>query len=173
MQARMMGAVNAKGPALIFMDSHMEVSTGWLEPLLDRLAENKNITAISSVETLNFQNMGLTYHRDPKNIPVNGFDWNLIFNWKLPPPEEFQRRKNPNEPIYSPTMLGAFFVIDKDYFELLGMYDPQFEIWGAENLELAFKVWMCGGRVEIIPCSRVGHLFRKKFPYAVRRLNEN
>ena len=30
---------------------------------------------------------------------------------------------------------GAFFVIDKDYFQLLGMYDPEFDIWGAENLE--------------------------------------
>ena len=27
-KARMMGAVNSQGPALIFMDSHMEVTTG-------------------------------------------------------------------------------------------------------------------------------------------------
>lgn len=32
-------------------------------------------------------------------------------------------------------MLGAFFAISKYYFELLGMYDEEFEIWGAENLE--------------------------------------
>ncbi|CRL04953.1 CLUMA_CG018212, isoform A [Clunio marinus] len=175
-KARMMGCVNAKGPALIFMDAHMEVTPGWLEPLLDRLAINKNITAISVVDTLDMNTLEYRYRKDPNRIPITGFDWNMIFKWIEVPEFELKRRKDPNEPINSPTMLGAFFTIDKEYFELLGMYDEEFDIWGAENLELVeilkkfmtqlpFKVWMCGGKVEVIPCSRVGHLFRKKFPY--------
>jgi polypeptide N-acetylgalactosaminyltransferase len=70
-------------------------------------------------------------------------------------------------PVPSPTMLGAAFVIRKDYFEYLGHYDTGFELWGGENLELSFKVWMCGGRMLQAFCSHVGHMYRAR-PYWVR-----
>merc|ERR1712146_883075 len=31
---------------------------------------------------------------------------------------------------------------------------------GGDHMELTMKVWRCGGTIEIVPCSRIGHLFR-------------
>lgn len=163
MKARTLGAVNAKGPVLVIMDAHMEVSTGWLPPLLDPIATNPKTVTFPAIETLGKDSLCYMpdyYYRSFKEdliLYVGGFNWNMLYTWIEVPNKGI-------DPVRSPTMLGAAFVIRKDYFEALGYYDPGFEIWGAENLELSFKVWMCGGEMFQSFCSHTAHMYRT-MPY--------
>lgn len=166
-KARIRGAVAASGPTLTFLDSHIECAEGWLEPLLDRIAENPTNVVCPVIDLIDDKTFEFSY-QTAKMLQVGGFDWQLVFDWNVVPPEESKRKNNSAEPTRSPTMAGGLFSIDKEFFVRLGMYDPQFDIWGAENLELSFKTWMCGGTLEIIPCSHVGHIFRTNSPYKWR-----
>ena len=111
-----------------------------------------------------------------KDVDVGGFDWMLIFEWRVMPHEELVRRRVNSSmrvsPFSTPTMAGGLFAINKNYFQTLGNYDPGMAIWGGENLELSFKIWMCGGQILAVPCSQVGHVFIKKRPYSWPKLGE-
>ncbi|XP_060521266.1 putative polypeptide N-acetylgalactosaminyltransferase 9 isoform X2 [Cylas formicarius] len=166
-RARLLGARHAKGKVLTYLDSHCECTAGWLEPLLDRIARDPTTVVCPVIDVIDDTTLAYMYH-DSTGVNVGGFDWNLQFNWHAVPDREKKRHKNTAEPVWSPTMAGGLFSIDKEFFEKLGTYDEGFDIWGGENLELSFKTWMCGGTLEIVPCSHVGHIFRKRSPYKWR-----
>ncbi|CAG5115621.1 unnamed protein product [Candidula unifasciata] len=94
-----------------------------------------------------------------------GFDFDMEFNWIRMPPIDGIRRKTVVDPVPTPTHLGCCLATSKKNFEKLGKYDPGLEIWGCENLELSFKAWMCGSRLEIIPCAHIGHMFKTYLPF--------
>ena len=45
--------------------------------------------------------------------------------------------------------------MSKKMYYHFGGFDPEMKTWGGENLEMSFRVWQCGGTIEILPCSRV------------------
>ena len=58
---------------------------------------------------------------------------------------------NLREPYGTPFGPGSLFAIRADEFWRLGGYDKGPYVWGGENTEMAFKMWMYGGRMLMVP----------------------
>ncbi|KAI8492799.1 hypothetical protein Bbelb_293960 [Branchiostoma belcheri] len=238
-RSRLKGVQQAQGPAVVFLDSHIECTPGWLEPLLARIRDNNSTVACPVIDHIDTQ----TFAYEKLKFLAGGFTWDLNF--------------------ICPVMAGGLFAIYKDYFQHIGAYDPAMEIYGGENVEMSFRftpssrpvsgsyvykywreisltavlinastykhdfrvdcelcrhwglsrrtgakqncaggveerrgrsrffagakqngagakqngggeeegVWQCGGRIETVPCSRVGHIERTDKPYLYIRSN--
>ncbi|XP_070210462.1 polypeptide N-acetylgalactosaminyltransferase 5-like [Littorina saxatilis] len=161
-RARLLGYKHSTADVVVFLDSHIECFPGWLEPLLDRIVKNPTAMPYPNHEVIYEENFRV-FITDPGARPI--FRWkDLNFNWEFLPEYEKKRRKNHADIIRSPTMPGGLFAISRQFFDRIGTYDPGLDYWGGENIELSFKAWMCNGSVELIPCSHVGHIFRKSNP---------
>ncbi|OXB63782.1 hypothetical protein ASZ78_009028 [Callipepla squamata] len=163
-RARLLGASIARGDILTFLDCHCECHEGWLEPLLERIAEEESAVVCPVIDVIDWNTF--EYLGNAGEPQIGGFDWRLVFTWHSTPEREQKRRKSKIDVIRSPTMAGGLFSVSKNYFDYLGSYDTGMEVWGGENLEFSFRIWQCGGSLEIHPCSHVGHVFPKQAPYS-------
>uniref|UniRef100_UPI00398F4318 polypeptide N-acetylgalactosaminyltransferase 15-like isoform X2 n=1 Tax=Pristiophorus japonicus TaxID=55135 RepID=UPI00398F4318 len=161
---RMLGAARATGDVLVFMDSHCECHNGWLEPLLDRIAYDRTRVVSPIIDVIDWKTFQYYHSVDPQR---GVFNWKLDFHWEPIPEYEQKWRKSPISPIQSPVVSGGVLGIHRHYFQNIGAYDPGMLMWGTENVELSLRVWLCGGSVEVLPCSRVGHVYRKHVPYSL------
>lgn len=158
-RARMIGVRNAKGKTLTFLDSHVEVTVGWLEPLLYEILQKNSTVACPIIDVINARTF--EYESTVDNL-WGGFDLGLGFQWF------FMNRKNQFgliNKIVTPVMAGGLYTINAEYFKGLGGYDEQMNIWGFENIEMSIRTWTCGGSIVLCKCSHVAHVFRDHSPY--------
>ncbi|KAK2143829.1 hypothetical protein LSH36_810g01050 [Paralvinella palmiformis] len=162
-RARLIGASYATGDIIFYVDAHVEVNKRWLEPVVKKIHQNPHTVVMAVLDTITedafkVKQSVIGFH--------GGFTWNLEFYWKTLPHHVVKARSKETDPMPSPIMPAGAFAISRTYFIHLGLLDPDMKIWGADDVELSFRIWQCGGRIEILPCSRVAHVFRKQIPYS-------
>lgn len=163
-RSKIIGSGMVKSPVIFFMEPHCVVSYEWLEPILSHMMHSPKSTVVMPVIDVIPEDDFDKYV--PANIQVGGFDWSLTFNWMVSPAKR-DKSWAPHKPFPTPATSGGIFAIWRQYFLDSGTYDANMTEWGGEHIEMSLRTWRCGGRIEILPCSRIGHVFRKKNPYTV------
>ncbi|XP_070578354.1 N-acetylgalactosaminyltransferase 7-like [Ptychodera flava] len=172
-RSRTIGAVNAeRGEAVVFLDAHCECSKNWLPPLLTRIKEDRTAVVCPMVDSIDAETYN--YRAQAGGMARGVFNWDFFYKRIPITNREIQRREKETEPYRSPVMAGGLFALSRSFFFDIGGYDSGLDIWGGEQYEISFKIWMCGGSLEFVPCSRVGHIYRRGgLPYTYPRPAED
>ncbi|CAE8651384.1 unnamed protein product, partial [Polarella glacialis] len=167
--ARNRGAKEALYPIIVILDSHAEVTHGWLEPLVSRIHGDRTRVIVPNIVPIHIDTLAI----EGGNTwpPLRGvFNWRLTFLIFMADPQvdlielkelDALGLDKKSSAIKTPVMPGGLFAMDREYFFELGGYDPDIRYYGAEHVEMSFRVWMCGGSMEIAPCSHIGHIYRE------------
>ncbi|CAK0881888.1 unnamed protein product, partial [Prorocentrum cordatum] len=154
MRARVAGAKVATGQTITVLDSHVSCSEGWLEPLMYRISQGREHVVMPAIDGIDKK-----WKYKKGGVELVGFNTALVDHGiHLQKAHEFPGMKE-TDPQPSPAMAGGLFSIHREYFFDIGAFDEGMFHWGGENIEIGFRVWQCGGSIELIKCSRVGHLW--------------
>ena len=163
---------------VVFLTSAVEVQHGWLEPLLSRLAKKDFTLVAPVVDYIDEDDFAYTAASGQDSYGV--FGWDLEFLWAA---GDVDQSEDLTEAIETPHIKGSLFAITRRHFLLLSGFDDVVcgTVDSAAVLALVLKVlyrltnpillggclfclttmvvhqvWLCGGKVEVLPCSHVG-----------------
>uniref|UniRef100_A0A8C9RJ91 Polypeptide N-acetylgalactosaminyltransferase n=1 Tax=Scleropages formosus TaxID=113540 RepID=A0A8C9RJ91_SCLFO len=158
-QARISGWSAATADVVAILDAHIEVTVGWAEPLLTQIKANRTTVVSPVFDRVNFDNLNVV----PYYPASHAFDWALWCMYESFRPEWYSQN-DPSLPGKSPSVMGIL-VADRKFLGEIGALDGGMKVYGGENVELGIRVWLCGGSIEVVPCSKIAHIERAHKPY--------
>ena len=110
--------------------------------LLCNKLQDRTVIVSPVIDIINKDNM---FYTPASSTVKGGFDSSLHFKWDSMTSAERRSRVSPIAPIRTPAIAGGLFAVEKDWFEHIGKYDDQMDIWGAENVGACACVLGVGG----------------------------
>ncbi|XP_004459080.1 probable polypeptide N-acetylgalactosaminyltransferase 8 isoform X2 [Dasypus novemcinctus] len=160
-QARVTGWEAATADVVTILDAHIEVNIGWAEPILARIQEDYTVVVSPVFDNIRFD----TFELKKYELMVDGFNWELWCRYDLLP-QAWIDLHDVTAPVKSPSIMGIMSA-SRLFLGEIGSLDGGMLVYGGENVELSLRVWQCGGKIEILPCSRIAHLERHHKPYVL------
>ena len=125
MRSRTRGADFAHSSVIVFLDTHVEVNVGWLEPLVAPIAKNYRAATIPTCDIID--DVTFAYNGGPDSVR-GGTNWLLDFHWQAIPGFSSWTPEQRIQPIKTPIMVGGLFAISKKWWEESGKYDQGMEV---------------------------------------------
>ncbi|KAL6064016.1 hypothetical protein STEG23_028536, partial [Scotinomys teguina] len=160
-QARNTGLEAATANVVAILDAHIEVNAGWTEPILSWIQEDHTVVVSPVFDNIDFN----TFELEKKELAADGFDWKLWCQYDHIP-QAWIQLDDVTAPVISPSIMGIL-AANRIFLTEIGAVNGGMLVYGGENVELSLRVWQCGGKIEILPCSRIAHLERYHKPYAM------
>ncbi|XP_052067230.1 polypeptide N-acetylgalactosaminyltransferase 13-like [Mytilus californianus] len=136
MVARQEGIDKAVSDIVIVIDSHTEVTEGWIEPLIQRIREKPNFLVAPIVDQIFPETLEYDYKK-PKPRAMS-FDFHLEQDW-ISYKQEYLESISWSKPYRTTGIQGNALVFNKTFFNKLGGLDTGMKVWGGEQQELMFK----------------------------------
>lgn len=148
--ARNLAASMATGETLVFLDAHMRMPAGWIDPLVEAANDPQVGAASPAIAVLG--------RLQSRGYGMRWTDASLSVDW-LPSAGDV--------PYEVPILPGACVAIRRDTFHAVGGFDGGLAQFGLDDAELSFRLWRFGYGLRLVPSVVVEHLFRERHPYPV------
>lgn len=165
---RDLGVQLAQTPYFILLDAHMRFyEKGWVDKIVSYLKQDDR-------RLLCCQTRALMKDESDEIVlyPERKISYGAYINFQrkekiLTPKWIYEEQKAPNQTIEDiPCVLGASYAASKRYWGYLrGLEGLMF--YGYEEPYISMKVWMEGGRCQLVKDIEIGHIYRTSFPYRV------
>jgi len=151
-KARNIGAKNAIGDVLFFLDAHVfPLTKFWMEDLFNFVKKYEKSVCGPCISV----------YGSPE---VKGYGFSVI-NTKL----NIDWLPKKTEVPYEVPMIGsACLVTSAKNFRKIGQFNDNFLSWGYDDIEFCIRSWLMGYRIFVLPNVDVAHLFRSNLPYPVK-----
>lgn len=150
-RARNLGADNAAGDYLIFLDAHCTVQDDWIDLFLGSFNE-PDVAIVGPCFTKLHQN-------EPRGCGTTWIDYALTISWFDP--------VDIDSPYEVPLLPGGCHAFTRENFYRIGKYEEGFATWGYEDVEISMRAWLLGYRILADPRIVVPHYFKEHRDFEV------